>query len=76
MNERTRLQLRMQRTVEGLSIAAVSYYVVGLASYVFDGAVSLGLPVAPGVATALAVPVTLVCVGWVVHRIRKGHAEP
>ena len=29
MNERTRLQLRLQTTVEGLSVAAVSYYVVG-----------------------------------------------
>ena len=29
MNRRSRLQLRLQQTVEGLSIAAVSYYVVG-----------------------------------------------
>lgn len=75
MNERTRLQLQMQRTVEGLSIAAISYYVVGLASYVFDGAKAAGLPIEPGVATAISVPVTLVGVGLIVHRIRKAHAE-
>src|SRR5690606_18426517 len=32
MNDRARLQLRLQQTVEGLSVAAISYYVVGLAS--------------------------------------------
>lgn len=76
MSERTRLQLRMQRTVEGLSIAAISYYVVGLAGYVFDGAKALGLPIEKGLATALAVPAALLVVGLVVHRIRRGHAEP
>src|SRR5262249_56180919 len=34
MNERTRLQLRLQATVEGLSVAAISYYVIGLLGYV------------------------------------------
>ena len=37
MNERTRLQLRLQTTVEGLSVAAVSYYVVGLFGYLMKG---------------------------------------
>lgn len=36
MSERTRLQLRLQQTVEGLSIAAISYYVAGLAGYLID----------------------------------------
>lgn len=74
MNERTRLQLRMQHTVEGLSIAAISYYVIGLATYVFKGAKDAGLPLAPEIATALAVPVALICVGLTVRRIRKHHA--
>ena len=38
MNNRARLQLRLQQTVEGLSVAAVSYYVVGLIGYVAKGA--------------------------------------
>lgn len=33
MNRRVKLQLRMQQTVEGLSVAAISYYIVGLFSY-------------------------------------------
>lgn len=74
MNERTHLQLRMQQTVEGLSIAAISYYVIGLAGYVFKGAKDAGLPVDPGIATALTVPVALICVALTVRRIRKHHA--
>ncbi|MDK4740423.1 DUF3422 domain-containing protein [Rhizobium sp. CNPSo 3464] len=37
MSERAQLQLRLQQTVEGLSIAAVSYYVVGLLGYFLKG---------------------------------------
>jgi uncharacterized membrane-anchored protein len=38
MNERTRLQLRLQATVEGLSVAAISYYVVSLFGYLIKAA--------------------------------------
>lgn len=75
MNERTRLQLRLQQTVEGLSIAAVSYYVVGLAAYLFKGAKDAGAPIDPGVATALSVPVALVLIALTVSRARKRHAR-
>src|SRR5262249_55431743 len=37
MDRRTQLQLRLQATVEGLSVAAISYYVVGLFGYVVKG---------------------------------------
>lgn len=73
MNERTRLQLRLQQTVEGLSIAAISYYVVGLAGYMLKGAKDAGLAIDPGIATALTVPLALVLVGLAVRRIRKRH---
>ncbi|MHB2167204.1 DUF3422 family protein [Alsobacter sp. R-9] len=72
MNERTRLQLRLQQTVEGLSVAAISYYVIGLASYVFKGAKDVGLlPVDPGLATAVAVPIVIAGVALIVRRIRN-----
>ena len=35
MDERAALQLRLQETVEGLSVVAISYYAVGLAANVF-----------------------------------------
>ena len=76
MNRRARLQLRLQQTVEGLSVAAVSYYVVGLLSYLAKGAKDAGLPVPPStVMTAIAVPVVVLAIWWVVRRIRKHHSE-
>jgi len=74
MNLRARLQLRLQQTVEGLSVAAITYYVVGLVGYLAKGAKEAGLPmVDPAVATAVAVvPVALVL--WlIVRRIRRHH---
>src|SRR5262249_60855275 len=55
MNERTRLQLMLQATVEGLSVAAISYYVVGLFVYIVKGAHDEGAPVNVSLATALFV---------------------
>ena len=76
MNDRTRLQLRLQQTVEGLSVAAIGYYVVSLFGYIAKGAKDAGwLKLDPGVATALFVPVALLCVWAAVRRIRRGHDD-
>lgn len=76
MNNRARLQLRLQQTVEGLSVAAVSYYVVGLVGYLAKGATVFGHAVAPEVVTGLSVPVAVLLVWWGVRRVRRLHAEP
>jgi len=74
MNERTRLQLRLQTTVEGLSVAAVSYYVVGLFGYLAKAAHDAGLvALEPSYASAAAVPVALLAIWWAVRRIRHRH---
>ena len=73
MNERTRLQLRLQTTVEGLSVAAVSYYVVGLFGYLMKGLSDEGVPVNVTLATALFVPVAVFAIWFVVRRIRRRH---
>ncbi len=74
MNERTRLQLRLQQTVEGLSIAAISYYVVALLAHVLEGVHDIHiLPVEPGVASAALVPVVVIGVAMVVRSIRRRH---
>jgi uncharacterized membrane-anchored protein len=73
MNERTRLQLRLQTTVEGLSVAAVSYYVVGLFGYLVKGVHDEGVPVNVTLATALFVPVAMVAIWFIVRRIRRKH---
>ena len=75
MNNRARLQLRLQQTVEGLSVAAVSYYVVGLISYLAKGVSIFGHSFAPEAVTAAAVPVAILLVWWAVRRIRSSHQE-
>lgn len=42
MNRRARLQMRLQRLVGGLSIAALSYYAAGLVLYFFKGTKDAG----------------------------------
>lgn len=76
MNRRARLQLRLQQTVEGLSVAAISYYVVGLFSYLAKAVKEVGWPVpSPGITTGIAVPVVIAAIWLAVRRIRKHHAE-
>jgi uncharacterized membrane-anchored protein len=75
MNERTRLQLRLQATVEGLSVAAISYYVVGLLGYLVKAAHEAGAPLDPGLATAVMVPIVVLLIWWIVRRIRLRHVD-
>lgn len=74
MNARTRLQLRLQATVEGLSVAAISYYVVGLFGYLVKGGHDAGLlHIEPSYITAAFVPVAVLLIWWIVRRIRNRH---
>ncbi len=76
MNRRARVQLRLQQTVEGLSVAAISYYVIGLLSYLAKGVKTAGVPMpGPELTTGLAVPVVVVGIWLIVRRIRSHHAE-
>ncbi len=74
MNTRAKLQLRLQQTVEGLSVAAVSYYVVGLIDY-FAKALAERLPVLPQVVTGLSVPLVVASIWLMVRRIRRRHTD-
>jgi uncharacterized membrane-anchored protein len=72
MDRRADLQLRLQRTVEGLSVVAISYYAVNLVSYgLYPLARAAGID--KTMLTAMATPVVLVIVWWVVRRIRNKH---
>ena len=73
MNERTGLQLRLQSTVEGLSVAAIGYYVVSLFGYVAKGAHDTGMHVDPTLATAAFVPVAVGVIWFLVRSIRHRH---
>jgi uncharacterized membrane-anchored protein len=71
MDTRTKLQLRLQQTVEGLSVAAISYYVVGLLGYLAKAAHDGGLPVEPSIMTAAAVPPVVIGVWLMLRRLRR-----
>ncbi len=71
MARRAKLQLRLQQTVEGLSVAAVTYYVVGLVSYVAKAASEMGLPISAPIIVAASVPIVAGLVWYGVQRVRK-----
>jgi uncharacterized membrane-anchored protein len=74
MNRRVKLQLRLQQTVEGLSVAAISYYVVGLFSYLAKSLEHEWPSISASLLTGLFVPVALVSIWLIVRSIRRGHA--
>lgn len=71
MDRRAQLQLRLQATIEGLSVAAITYYIVGLVGYLSEALITLGLAVDKSLVRGFAIPVVaLLC--WIgMHRIRK-----
>ncbi len=70
MDKRADLQLRLQRTVEGLSVVAISYYAVNLVAYVAAPAMEpMGL--SKTAATALLTPLVVGAVWLLVRRIRN-----
>jgi len=71
MDRRAKLQLRLQQTVEGLSIAAIVYYVAGLIGYLAKAARGAGLPVEPDVAVGISIPIVAVIMVWTVRRMRR-----
>lgn len=74
MNDRTRMQLRLQTTVEGLSVAAITYYVVSLFGYLAKGAHDSGrISVEPSLLTAAFVPICVIAIWLMLRRIRKRH---
>ena len=75
MDRRADLQLRLQETVEGLSVVVLSYYLVGLVSYAVKALNKLGLPLNPDLVAGLAIPVVLVAVGLGMRRLRRSLAH-
>ena len=79
MNNRAKLQLRLQETVEGLSVVAITYYGSQLVQYMTKGAKYLlpGLPAAfsPEIATAVSIPLIAILSLFGIKRMRKALAQ-
>jgi uncharacterized membrane-anchored protein len=78
MDRRAKLQLRLQQTVEGLSVAAISYYAAGLIGYMAKGGKAVGVPINPDLTVAIAIPIVAMAVLLAVRRARRRikNAEP
>ena len=72
MDRRAHMQLRLQETVEGLSVAAITYYGVGLVAYGAKALHEAGLlPLPVEVVAGLAIPVIGLSVWSGVRRVRR-----
>lgn len=63
------LQLSLQTTVEGLSIAAISYYVISLVLYGGKAAKAAGLPLNPEMLAGASIPLVLWAVWKATQRV-------
>lgn len=75
MNRRAKMQLRLQETVEGLSVVAISYYAAGLLGYAVKGLKSAywpaAWPISVETVVGAAIPVILILVWTGMRRMRR-----
>jgi uncharacterized membrane-anchored protein len=65
-------QFRLQATVEGLSVIAISYYALGILSYVLAGPLEF-VHFDKALAVSVAAPFAIAIVWWSVRRVRRIH---
>lgn len=75
MNQRQGVQLKLQTAVEGLSVAAITYYTVGLIAYMAKGAQALGWPWSGESTAALAIPLVAAAVWWSMRKLHRKIVE-
>jgi uncharacterized membrane-anchored protein len=76
MNARARLQLRLQSTVEGLSVAAVTYYVSALVGHAAEALRVEGVAVEPDLAIGISIPIVALAAWLGIHHIRRMVTRP
>lgn len=67
LDTRSAIQLRLQQMAEGLSVIVISYYLTGLAGYVFKALAKEGVIASEVLPTALFIPVAI-AMGFLVTR--------
>ncbi len=71
MDRRAKMQLRLQQAVEGLSVAAIVYYVAGLIGYLAKGFKAGNASVNADLIVAVAIPILVVLVLFATNRARR-----
>ncbi len=70
MDHRAHVQLRMQETVEGLSVVVLSYYLLGIVDYGLKALKAAGQDINVELLTGIAIPVVVLGVFFVVRGVR------
>ena len=76
MNRRAEMQIRLQQTVEGFSVAAITYYVVGLINYLAKSAMALGFALKSDIVTAASIPLVAIAVTLGVRQVKRKLVKP
>lgn len=71
MDTRAHLQLRLQETVEGLSVVVLSYYLLGITGYGLRAIKAAGLDIDIELMTGVAIPIVLTIVFLAIRRFRR-----
>ena len=71
MDNRSKIQLMMQHTVEGLSVAAISYYSIGLLKYIIESLDLSNLPVTKYQLVGISVPLVITVVWFLTRKVHK-----
>jgi uncharacterized membrane-anchored protein len=68
---RAKMQFRMQQTVEGISIVAITYYAAGLIGSVAKAGHAAGWPVNPEITVGISIPFIMVAIALGLKRVHK-----
>ncbi len=68
---RAKMQFRMQQTVEGISIVAITYYASGLIGYIAKALHAIGWPVSPEITVGISIPIIMLAVALGLKRVHK-----
>ncbi len=70
MEQRGQQQLRLQQTVEGLSVVAISYYLIGIVAKLIEGVGEYGLGIDTKLVGLISIPLVVLAVWIGVRRLR------
>ncbi|MBL4828990.1 MAG: DUF3422 domain-containing protein [Aliivibrio sp.] len=71
MDNRAQLQLRLQQTVEGLSVVAISYYALGIINILITAGTKIWSSFDPSIIIASTVPIVIAIAYFSLHHIQK-----
>ncbi|MGH6959641.1 MAG: DUF3422 family protein, partial [Dongiaceae bacterium] len=75
MDRRARMQLRLQKTVEGLSVAAITYYAAGLVAYLTQALNEAGFALPKELIVGAAIPIVGIIAWLGLRRLRRRIGE-